>query len=966
MELIGRRTLLFTDIEGSTALLQRVGHPRYVELLDQHHRIIRRAIRNHDGQEIQNEGDAFVVLFPTPVSGLNAAIDAQRSLRAGPWPPDASISVRMGLHEGDVGLSDSGHHGLALHEAARIASAAHGGQILLSDVARKAIDAALSTDSDVTLVELGEFSLKDIGSHVPLVQVTHPDLPADFPAPRSTGSSRHNLPAQLTSLIGRTEAAAEVVELIRSHRFVSLLGAGGVGKTRLALQSAANAAPYFPGGVWFVELAALEAGSRIIDEIRRSMRIPDDGLGDRTVIDAIHTSSTLILFDNCEHLLDDVVLAIDTLTRECPELHVLTTSREPIGTVGEYQWRVPSLDVESSIELLTARAQMIAHGRSIGVQHRETLERVCRRLDGIPLAIELVAGRLSTIPIDEIETRLIDQFRLLTTGSRGPLRRHQTLSAALDWSYRLLEPAEQLLMQRLAVFPGSFEVPAAEHVCAGNGLDSLDIADLLESLHAKSLISVDWTRHPARVSRSEIVRQFASTLLAETDDRLTLAQRLAEYFAEMCRAALHGLRGAERSTWLGRIEADRDNLGAALDWMLEHSPDDAVDMLTGLKEWLVICDERSWRRRIRVVSERSDLPPRAVAVSNALRAVLAGGYGYETAAEAGDAAERALRHLDAVVDPTDRVRVLTNLALGSREADPESASTLTDQAIAEATRLGDESETLASLLELLIVHHEHHPVTQHLRSVLLDLMERGDNEVPSVYPLVDGALAGHQVGAHDEAIAQLTKAEQLLPPVSLTGGIMTEDTQMWTAWSVLIRAEVGDTETAILLAEDALAIFGDSDRLQAKTMLSNYGQALMLSGRDDEAYLAFANAIDHVDAWRYIGFAIGSIGLASIDIDRGRPEDAVDRLRPIAAENRRLWVRARAHDVLARAALALGQPLDARSHLDAADEIRLAHGFVIPPALRPPTDELRRALDDSAPLRSGQFRNSATVRTGER
>ncbi|MFT7475405.1 MAG: putative ATPase/class 3 adenylate cyclase [Verrucomicrobiales bacterium] len=943
MKILGRRTLLFTDIEGSTALLQRIGHPRFVELMDKHHQIMRTAIRNNDGKEIRNEGDAFVVLFPTPMNGLNCAVESQKAFRAGPWPPGAAISVRMGLHEGEIGLSESGHHGIALHEAARVSSAAHGGQVLLSEDAHNSMTAALPEGSPLRLVELGTFALKDIGKSVPLIQVVHPDLVDDFPMPRSSGSTPHNLPAQLTCLVGRTDEALEVEELIRSHRLVTLLGAGGVGKTRLALQVAADLGSHFSDGMWLVELASHEDPSQIFDEIRRSMRIPDDGNGDQTTIHAIHTSSVLLILDNCEHLLEGVARSIDILIRECPGLHVLTTSREPVGTMGEVQWRVPPLTDSDAVDLLTARARLVAPNFEVSLAERDILERVCQRLDGIPLAIELVAGRLATIPVEEIESRLLDELRLLSTGARGHLPRHKTLRAALDWSYRLLSSEEQRLLKCLAVFPGSFELPAAEAICSDEVIAEHDILDLLESLHAKSLVTVDWSRKPPLVSRSEIVGQYAASLLSTTDEGPRLAQRHARYYFELSNSALPGFRGSDRYTWMTRVDADRDNLSQAFEWLAEHDPDDAASMIVNLKEWLIAAVSSPWRTRLRQLSERTDISPRSIAVSNAIRSMLAGVYGFETAAIASETSRRALDHLDAIDDQRDRIRALTNLAAGSRETDQAKATWLTEQAVSEAEELGEEKDIVASMLDLLIVHHEHHHVTRRLRSAVLERME-DSGAWPSVHPLVDSALAAHQEGEHERSLAWLTQAEQLLPPVPMAGGIMTEDAQVWTIWSVLIRAEVGDTATAILLAESAFAAFGDKGSLATKTLTSNYGQALLIDGRFDEAYSAFEVAIELEDAWRYVSFAIASLGLASIDIRRDNCQAAVDRLTPISIENPRIWVQARAHDVLAQAHFGLDQRDDVKRHVRLADELRQEYGFAVPRALRAEADAIRNTI----------------------
>ena len=549
MRIIGDRALLFTDIEASTALLQRVGHPRYVGLLDQHHRILRAAIEQHGGHEIQNEGDSFVVLFASVGDAVAAAITAQRDLRAGPWPVDGSVSVRMGVHEGEVGVSESGHHGLALHEAARVADAAHGGQILVSDAARARIESGDTQMLGVSLEELGLFR----------TQGHRWSRAADPGAPRRpsfrlpSASNRWQYPTQPAGSVDQprwTRATErEVSELVQRHRLVSLLGSGGVGKTRLALRVAAGLTREFHDGVWFVELAKLQDPEVIMEEIRRSIRAPDDGRGAAAVLDALARKHALLVLDNCEHLVSNVTEHVGDLIKWCPQLHVLVTSREPIGSVGEVQWRVPSLPSSEAVELFRARAELVSSGFDLGPNDLVVIRSICDRLDGIPLAIELAAARVGTIPIDEIEYRLLDQLRLLRAGGRGVVARHQTLKATLEWSHRLLNSEEQQLFRRLAVFRGSPELPAVEAVCATDPLGPIDIAELVDSLHSKSLISFDTSTRPARIRISEIVRQFADTMLEESGRRAQLAERHAEYYLDFSARALKGRAGArsERS-----------------------------------------------------------------------------------------------------------------------------------------------------------------------------------------------------------------------------------------------------------------------------------------------------------------------------------------------------------------------------------------------------------------------------------
>jgi predicted ATPase len=940
VKVVGNRALLFTDIEGSTALLQRLG-PVYADVLDQHHRIIRGAIGRASGVEVQNEGDAFAVLFPSAVAAVEAAVDAQRELRVGPWPQGTAVTVRMGIHWGEIGLSESGYVGMPLHETARVASAAHGGQILMSETARDRLTVETPSRPPAELRVLGRFSLKDIGEDVSLIQVVHPDLPDAFPPPRAGGGRLNNLPAQLTGLVGREREATEVGEFVARHRLVTLSGAGGVGKTRLALSVAADAASRFADGVWLVELASISSAFDLVDAIRVSTAVAEDPVTDAQLLDLLCGKNVLLVLDNCEHLLDDVAALVERILRSCPRVHVLATSREPFGTVGEMRWRVPSLARDDAVTLFVARAELASPGLHLGPNEMEVIERVCTRLDGIPLAIELAAARVGAIGLAQIEERLLDGFRLLKASARGGVARHQTLHATLEWSYDLLTPDEQVVFRQLSILRNP-ELGAVEAVCGAEG--RIDVLDVVSGLQSKSLITVDASRGPTRVHLSEIVRQFAAELLLTTGEHPALAERHARYFLEASHRTRRGCLGPNRLDWLRRFADDEVDYAAAFDWWTEHDPSDAAILIGNTKEWLAASDNRAWLHRLQEITERPDLDPASVTIVCSLRALLAGLYGRESAEVAARSARRALEHLDAVADPRDRLRALTNMALGFREADPAKAAELAARAMDEANGLGDDVETAWSLVDLILLRHEHDPETLRLRTQLLERVDRLGDEWTNVGPLVDQALSTYQVGEYGEAIARLDAAEQMLARLPNRHDVVSEDAHALAVWEILIRAELGDTAVAILIAEDRLGRLVDRRSHQAKELAGPYGQALMLAGQLDAARAAFELATDRADGWRYLVFAISMIGRATLAIADGRPAEASAMVESIAEENRRLWVRARAHDVMAEAALALGDPTAARMHAETADRIRHEGGFVVPPALRPRVDAVRDAL----------------------
>ncbi len=939
MRILGERALLFTDIEGSTALLQRIG-ASYSDVLDQHHRLMRGAFARGGGEEFQSEGDAFAVLFENAAAAVATAVDAQRRLQREPWPSDAHVRVRMGIHIGEIGRSESGFVGMPLHKAARVASAAHGGQILVSDEARQAIERTPLDDPAISLRTLGGFALKDIGPSVTLIQIMHPELPDQFPPPRTSGRHLNNLPGQLTTFVGRDDEAERVAELMRSHRLVTLCGAGGIGKTRLSLNVAAETMSRFADGVWLIELATLQSRPDIVDEVYRSMKIADDEPSERRLVEVLADKEALLVFDNCEHIVDDVAAVIELLTSKCPRVHVLATSREPLAVAGEMAWRVPSLSVADSVTLFIARAELNSAEFAPTPRDREVIERVCVRLDGIPLAIELVAARANTIPVDQIEEHLLGRLRLLTTGRRGGVARQQTLKATLEWSHRLLSSDERVVLRRLAVFRGQPEMDAIAAICGGDDID--DVSDVVRRLHAKSLLSIDVSHRPARVALTEIVRQFADEVLRDVGEHALVAERHASHFLAWSHHARLGCLGPDRLDWLRRFAADADNYAVAYDWLEEQNPTEAAVLIGNTKEWLISSDSRVWLERLQRISRRTDIEPRAIAIANSLRALYAGLYGREPAAVAATSARLAMANLDAVTDPGERLRVMTNAALGFREADPASGALLADQAVEQAQQLDDDNETAWSLVDLVLLRHEHNPDTRRFRAMQLELVDRLGDQWSNANPLVDQALDSYQVGRYDDALARLDDADRMLAPLPQRHEVASDDAHVLAVWGILIRAELGDTQLAILIAEDALRRLGDGSSHQAKELEATHGQALLIAGRADEARRAFEVATDRPDGWRYLTFALAMIGLATLDVAAGDAARASASIERIAQENRRLWVRARAHDVMAEAALVMGSREAAVEHIVAADTIRAEHGFVVPPAWRDRAIALRR------------------------
>ena len=581
----GTVTLLFTDIEGSAALAQ--AYPAELpRLLDQHHALVRAAIEQHGGVIFRVLGDAFCAAFETAPEALRAALAAQRALQHAAWSP-AAVRVRMGLHTGSVpagALSDEADHRayLTLTRAQRVMAAADGEQVLLSDATAVLADHDLP--AGIILLDLGEHRLKGLLQPERLWQLAAPELRQVFAPRPSLQAIPHNLPVALTSFIGRERELAEAAERLAATHLLTLTGPGGTGKTRLSLQLATQVLEHYPHGVWLVELAPLADPALLAQTIAAVWGLRD--LPGRPLTDLLQdylrAKTLLLILDNCEHLVEACAQLATELLRGCPRLTILASSREALGIAGETAYRVPSLSLPAAqhppslaeaaqyeaVRLFVARAQAVHAAFALTAQNLPAIVQICRRLDGIPLALELAAARVKVLSVAQIAERLDDRFRLLTGGSRTALPRQQTLRALIDWSYDLLPAEECAALRRLSVFAGGWTLPAAEAVLGPDALDWL--AHLVD----KSLVVVDdaLPGGQTRYRLLETIRQYArDKLLTAGEAEATRAQHLA-YFLQLTEAAEDRLRGAEMVAALDELEVEQDNLRAALEWALDQDP----------------------------------------------------------------------------------------------------------------------------------------------------------------------------------------------------------------------------------------------------------------------------------------------------------------------------------------------------------------------------------------------------------
>jgi len=559
----GTVTLLLADVEGSTRLWQTQPEEMTAAIarLD---RSVCDIIAAHAGVRPveQGEGDSFVVAFARASDAVACALELQRA-------PLAPIRLRIGVHTGEVQLRDEGNYvGTSVNRTARLRDLAHGGQTVLSGATEDLVVDRLPADA--WLKDLGSHHLRDLPRPERVVQLCHPDLRNDFPPLRTpdTVVAQH-LPVQFTSFVGREAEMDDVRQILSENRLVTLTGAGGVGKTRLAVEVAHR----FDDTVWFVDFAPITAPDLVPVAVARALGLPDQ-LGRsmvETVIRFVGDRHMLIVLDNCEHLLDATAVLIVDLLGTCPGLTLLVTSREPIGVTGEVTWRVPSLSLaDEAIELFTDRAGRARPAFSITDDNATVVSEICARLDGMPLAIELAAARVRVMSVDEILASLHDRFRLLTGGARTAVRRQQTLRASVDWSHALLTEPERILFRRLAVFMGGFDLDAAQAVAGGGEVESYHVLDQLTLLVDKSLVVAENTSGRTRYRLLETVRQYALEKLGESGEADRVRVRHRDHYTAMA-ALLDTPASTGYAQRLERAETEMDNLRAAFAWSRENS-----------------------------------------------------------------------------------------------------------------------------------------------------------------------------------------------------------------------------------------------------------------------------------------------------------------------------------------------------------------------------------------------------------
>jgi predicted ATPase/class 3 adenylate cyclase len=783
----GTVTFLFTDIEGSTRLLQQLGE-RYAEVLAEHRRLLRVAIYNHGGYEMDTQGDGCFFAFAQAKAGLAAAIAAQRAITGHPWPAGITVRVRMGLHTGEPLTGKAGYVGVDVHRTARICAIGHGGQVLLSQTTRDLV--ADNLPKGMRLRDLGQHRLRDLGGPQSLFQVVAAELPSDFPALKSLDALPNNLPIQLTSFIGREREKAEVRRLLSDTRLLTLTGAGGAGKTRLALQVAAELLEDYPDGVWLVELAAVSDPALVPQALASALGIseqPNHPLRE-ALREYLRPKSLLLVLDNCEHLLPACAQLVDAHLRTCPSLRILATSREALRIAGETSWRVPSMSLPAprcmppferlmeyeAVRLFVERARAVSPAFTVTTQNAGAIVRVCLQLDGIPLAIELAAPRVKVLTVEQIAVRLDDRFRLLSGGSRTALPRQQTLRATMDWSYDLLSDKERAFLCRLSVFAGGWTLEAAEAVCSGADIEGSDILDLLTQLVDKSLAVMETQDGEVRYRLQETVRRYGLGKLQESGKAPDVRRRHLAWCLGTVERMNPTRAGSDPALWRERLEGEHDNLRAALEWSLgSGEPQAGLQLAVAAFYfwWRGHFDEgRYWLEESLAVNDKTPSPLRARALV-ALGDIVREQGEYRRAAEVYEESLRLHREQGDERGIADVLQGLGRLAW--RRSDYEHATAFFEESLALNQKLGRKAQIADNFNALGNVAHAQgdyqRAAALHKESVSL---HRALNNTSGLAIALDSlGNAEWRRGNHEQATVLLEESLTLLRKQAFKRGI---------------------------------------------------------------------------------------------------------------------------------------------------------------------------------------------------
>jgi predicted ATPase/class 3 adenylate cyclase len=766
----GDVTFFFTDIEGSTRLLHRHGG-EYPGLLAAHRRLVRSALANNRGVEVKTEGDAFFAVFVDAHDAVAASLAAQQALAGFRWPERGGVRVRIGMHSGLGELHDGDYVGLAVHQAARVAAAAHGGQVLLSEATARLASARLPDGA--ALRSLGQFSLKDFDEPVTLLQLCHPAIPREFRPPRATPAGAHNIVRRRTSFVGREDEVAALQEQLDRVSMLTLVGAGGVGKTRLAQELALSVASAFADGIYQVEMASVVDDAGVWAEVARvtGAGVEEGGRVQDVVSRALAEKSILLLLDGCEHVLDAVAEVADAVLTNCHAVVLLATSRERVGVEGEAIWPVAPLGVprasvvleqvrsSAAAQLLCDRAVGVAPGFELNAENADAIASICRHLDGLPLALELAAGQLGTLPAHDLVAKLDKRFETIVGGLRTALPRQQTLEGMIEWSYDLLTEAGRTALRTMAAFAGPFDEAAAVTVF-GNAWGSA--SPPLAELVAKSLLACE----DGTYSMLESIREYAR-------DRMRGERQSDRVYGAHLRwidQSSDQLANEREAEYYARLEANYPEMRAALDWAMKRRRGQELVSIC-LKAGMFLCelhflDAIGWTEAaLRIATDAK--PDSKAWLSVRLAFMLAGRQGARSA-EALPLAEQAARLFEVADDRVGLCEALvTQSAIRALAGDYGGAVATGERAIASAQSLGlrDAAHRAYANMAYAAVATARYDDARRLYGKLVD---ESDNEYLRASGCIGIAEAAIGEGATAEALEQLSVAIQLVRHLGAT------------------------------------------------------------------------------------------------------------------------------------------------------------------------------------------------------
>jgi predicted ATPase/class 3 adenylate cyclase len=969
----GTLTFLFTDVEGSSALWEQ--HEATMRAVAaRHDALLDTLIAKHSGTRVRErgEGDSLFAVFVDPTQAVAAALAMTHAVLAEPWPEETPLRVRMGLHTGSAQLRAGDYYGPVVNRCARLRGLGHGGQVLLSAATAALVRAALPAGA--SLRPLGAHPLRGLSTPEEVYQLCHPDLPGEFPPLLSPQAPRHNLPLALTALIGRETEQGEVLALLAQARLVTLVGSGGVGKTRLALAVAAELVDHYPDGVWLVELAALAEDRLVSQTVLETLGTREEPGRPllATLTEHLQDKRLLLLLDNCEHLIAACATLAEAVLRRCPGVRVLATSREALEVAGEQRYRVPSLPVPdlahlpppaqlaeaAAVALFLARARERRTDVVLTAHNARAVAQVCARLDGIPLALELAAARVDSLGVEGLAARLDDRFRLLTGGPRTVLPRQRTLRAALDWSYDLLTASEQLLLDRLSVFAGGWSLAAAEAICAGEEVEHWEVIDLLASLVNKSLLQTAGAEGELRYGLLETVRQYGQERLAASGALARLRDRHLTWSLALAEEAVPHLQGAaDQGVWMDRLETEYDNLRAALRWARERGAAEEGLRLAGALGYFwslrgYLGEGRGWLEGALAAGATVPAAVRALALRAAGDlAQWQGDFGRGVAL-----LEEGLTLSRALCDAHGIAATLGGLAFVlERQGDYPRATSVAEEALALSRALGDRAGMAAALSHLAVVagsRGEYKRSTALHEESLALWREVGSPPREVGYTLDYLAWMLTWRGAYQRAA---TLAEEAL------AGWRGAGSEVGIGWALMILGwsllTLGEEGRATALFEESLALVSESGHFWglpwAFTML---GWAAYRRGEHERAAVLQEQALAHFRHVHYpwgVAWVLSSLGcVLQAGGDHLRAAACLAEGLALGREIGTQGFQAEALEAMAWLAVAEGQPERAARLGGTAEALREELGAALHPVLHVGHERavlaMRAALDEAA------------------